>query len=351
MAKKSIETMQQARNAIRKGRLTEARRLLRQLLRDDPQNYAAWLLLARATPSSKAALEYVKRAEAIQPDSLLVKRARTDLEQKIDRGVGASRGYPIWRNAAIVSGLALLLAIVLIWFGPMAWDRVSALKNDSDLEVPITATLVPTDEPITQIAAEPVATPVLLPTPTARPTVVVDSDLLPTVDGVDGAEDAAVIESGEASSQDVTSDLDSEMVEEVVEVDPTGLRPYGVGPDERWIDVDLNTQTLVAYEGNTPVYNSLISSGTWEYPTVTGQYRTYMKYETQDMNGYLLGYDYYLKDVPYVMYFSGDFAIHGAYWHDNFGVPMSHGCVNVNPVDAGWLFDWAPMGTTVNIHD
>ena len=68
------------------------------------------------------------------------------------------------------------------------------------------------------------------------------------------------------------------------------------------------------------------------------------------MNGYLLGYDYYLEDVPYVMYFYGDYAIHGTYWHSNFGYPMSHGCVNTSPWDASWLFSWAPLGTTVNIH-
>ena len=76
-----------------------------------------------------------------------------------------------------------------------------------------------------------------------------------------------------------------------------------------------------------------------------------MKYESQDMTGYHLGYNYELEDVPHVMYFFEDYALHGAYWHNNFGVPMSHGCVNVNPVDAGWLFNWAPIGTTVNIHD
>jgi lipoprotein-anchoring transpeptidase ErfK/SrfK len=74
-----------------------------------------------------------------------------------------------------------------------------------------------------------------------------------------------------------------------------------------------------------------------------------MKYESQTMNGYLLGYDYYLPDVPYVMYFFEDFAIHGTYWHSNFGTPMSHGCVNVSTPDAGWLFNWAPVGTAVNV--
>jgi lipoprotein-anchoring transpeptidase ErfK/SrfK len=131
----------------------------------------------------------------------------------------------------------------------------------------------------------------------------------------------------------------------------TSIRPNGVGATEHWIDVDLGTQTLVAYEGDTPVLTSAISSGMAQWPTVTGQFRTWMKHETQDMSGYHLGYNYYLPDVPYVMYFFQDYAIHGAYWHNNFGTPMSHGCVNMNPADAGWLFAWAPLGTLVNVHD
>jgi lipoprotein-anchoring transpeptidase ErfK/SrfK len=88
----------------------------------------------------------------------------------------------------------------------------------------------------------------------------------------------------------------------------------------------------------------------WQFPTVTGQFHTYMKYEYQDMSGYHLGYNYDLADVPHVMYFFEDYAIHGAYWHNNFGTPMSHGCVNVNLPDAAWLYNWAPVGTLVNVH-
>jgi lipoprotein-anchoring transpeptidase ErfK/SrfK len=308
------------------------------LVRDDPQNHAVWLLLARATPSPKAAMEYVRRAESLQPDSLLVYRARIGLEQKINEGA-KHPNRPKWRTAVFVSSIALLFTLTAVWFGPMAWERVSALKNDNLAEVLATATLVP------------VATPVLLPTPTIRPTELADSDVMTAIESTDEMEEASAAVSGEVPIQETSPDNTGEMEVVSIPTDPTGLRPHGVGPAENWIDVNLSTQTLVAYEGNTPVYNSLISSGTWEYPTVTGQFRTYVKYETQDMNGYLIGYDYYLQNVPYVMYFSGNFAIHGAYWHNNFGVPMSHGCVNVNPVDAGWLYNWAPVGTTVNIHN
>ena len=68
------------------------------------------------------------------------------------------------------------------------------------------------------------------------------------------------------------------------------------------------------------------------------------------MDGSRLGYDYYLENVPYVMYFFEDYALHGAYWHNNFGYQMSHGCVNIAPSDAGWIYNWSAYGTVVNVH-
>jgi hypothetical protein len=132
---------------------------------------------------------------------------------------------------------------------------------------------------------------------------------------------------------------------------PSGaLQPEGLRPGERWIDVNLTTQTLVAYEGSAPVYNALVSTGTANHPTVTGQFRIWLRFRSQDMNGYRLGYDYYLKGVPFVQYFYQDYALHGTFWHNNFGTPMSHGCVNLSTPDAEWLFNWAEYGTLVNIH-
>ena len=131
---------------------------------------------------------------------------------------------------------------------------------------------------------------------------------------------------------------------------PNG-RPAGVGIDERWVDVDLSEQTLYVYEGNALIFQTLISSGLPEHPTVTGQFRIWLEYEKQTMDGRLLGYDYYLEDVPYVMYFFEDYALHGTYWHNNFGTPMSHGCVNMTTEDAGWVYNWATIGTVVNVHD
>lgn len=128
------------------------------------------------------------------------------------------------------------------------------------------------------------------------------------------------------------------------------VRPFGVADDEKWIDVNLSSQTLTAFEGDQVVYSTLISSGLPEYATVTGQFRIWLRFRSQTMDGRRLGYDYVVDDVPYVMYFYKDYAIHGAYWHNNFGTPMSHGCVNMHPDEAQWLYNWADMGTFVNVH-
>ncbi|HEX2915288.1 MAG TPA: L,D-transpeptidase [Chloroflexia bacterium] len=127
----------------------------------------------------------------------------------------------------------------------------------------------------------------------------------------------------------------------------TPLPKPGTG---RWIDVNLSTQKLVAYDGNKVFYTTLISSGVTRHPTVTGTFNVYLKYVSQRMVGGTGAEHYDLPNVPYVMYFYQDYAVHGAYWHNNFGHPMSHGCVNT-PVNASKiLYDWAPIGTPVKVH-
>jgi lipoprotein-anchoring transpeptidase ErfK/SrfK len=115
---------------------------------------------------------------------------------------------------------------------------------------------------------------------------------------------------------------------------------------ERWVDVDLRTQTVRAYEGDTLLMTFPASTGLAGTPTVTGQFRVWLKLEEDDMAG--PGYD--LKDVPYVMYFHKGYALHGTYWHDNFGTPMSRGCVNLRTEDAAWLFEFGSVGMLVNVH-
>jgi lipoprotein-anchoring transpeptidase ErfK/SrfK len=127
---------------------------------------------------------------------------------------------------------------------------------------------------------------------------------------------------------------------------PDAPKPSAAGNGSRWIDVDLTHQMVYAYEGETLVNSFLVSTGTWLTPTVTGQYKIYVKYEKANMHGP----GYFLPDVPYVMYFYKGYGLHGTYWHHNFGTPMSHGCVNLETGNAGWLFNWASVGTVVNVH-
>ena len=118
----------------------------------------------------------------------------------------------------------------------------------------------------------------------------------------------------------------------------------GSGP--MWIDINLSEQWLTAYEGDTPVFGTPVSTGIEGRNTPEGEFAIEYMLEWDTMSGD----GYYLPDVPYVMYFYGADAIHGTYWHNNFGYPMSHGCVNL-PIDAaGWLYDWASVGTPVVAH-
>ncbi len=119
-------------------------------------------------------------------------------------------------------------------------------------------------------------------------------------------------------------------------------RPEGVGEHDKWIDVNLYEQTLAAYQGDEMVYAALISSGLPGWNTPRGLFRIWAKVAQSKMSGRDGHPDYYfLEDVPWILYFNGDVALHGAYWHDGFGTRRSHGCVNLSPRDAQWVFDWA----------
>ncbi|NVJ25813.1 L,D-transpeptidase [Myxococcus sp. AM011] len=119
--------------------------------------------------------------------------------------------------------------------------------------------------------------------------------------------------------------------------------PPGVEPGARWLDVDLEAQVLVAYEGERPVYATLISSGKPGTDTPEGLYRVWIKFAEADMTGNgTAGNDTYrVATVPWTMFFEQDYALHTAYWHDRFGEPMSHGCVNLAPRDARALYGWS----------
>jgi lipoprotein-anchoring transpeptidase ErfK/SrfK len=190
-------------------------------------------------------------------------------------------------------------------------------------------------------------------TPTARPTEKPPTSLpsaIPTLEATEAPSEAA-------SPTPQAAETPGQLVMEAVEDTPTSeyVAPSSSAPlpeialsgnGERWIDVDLTNQYVYAYEGDVVVNSFIVSTGTWRTPTVTGQYKIYVKYRSAKMSGP----GYYLPNVPYIMYFYKGYGLHGTYWHNNFGTPMSHGCVNLRTDDAAWLYEWASVGTLVNVH-
>ncbi|MGL4648186.1 MAG: L,D-transpeptidase [Caldilineaceae bacterium] len=129
--------------------------------------------------------------------------------------------------------------------------------------------------------------------------------------------------------------------EDVGDMSPVNMAPM-IATGERWVHVDLSEQTLVAYSGSTPMRAFKISSGLPATPTVVGNFRIHAKVRSQLMEG---GSEdkqnyYYLPNVEWVQYFFSDFGIHGTYWHNDFGRPKSHGCVNMTNADAAWIWEF-----------
>jgi lipoprotein-anchoring transpeptidase ErfK/SrfK len=129
---------------------------------------------------------------------------------------------------------------------------------------------------------------------------------------------------------------------EEVRVARQAKRPSGVPANAKWIHVDLGEQTLVAYEGDKPVYATVISSGKEGYEPPTGLYQVQQKYVSTTMNATdpIDGF-YEVEEVPWTLYYHRGYALHGAYWHTDFGKVRSHGCTNIAPVDARWLYYWS----------
>jgi hypothetical protein len=128
-----------------------------------------------------------------------------------------------------------------------------------------------------------------------------------------------------------------------------GPPPKGLSPGEKWIDVNVSTQSLIAYEGDRPVYATIVSTGRHndvdkakDHRTVLGEFRIREKHiaATMEDDGASDG-PYSIQDVPWIMYFEGSYALHGAFWHSMFGRERSHGCVNMTPHDAKYIFGWS----------
>jgi lipoprotein-anchoring transpeptidase ErfK/SrfK len=226
------------------------------------------------------------------------------------------------------------------------WAEVEVAKPEvtpldvsafAEPQVAVTATPSSADEPTALPVDEPTRAPTDSPAPTSTPapTEELPTTTTPEITETPGTMAMAIVQDT-PTSQYIPR--------------PTSSAPKpsvaSSGNGARWIDVDLTNQRVYAYEGDTVVNSFIVSTGTWQTPTVTGQFNVYVKYRSAKMSGP----GYYLPNVPYIMYFYGSYGLHGTYWHNNFGTPMSHGCVNLTIDDAGWLYNWASVGTLVNVH-
>lgn len=321
--------------ALRQGDRTSARRLASHAAALAPDREEPWLILA-AVASPQGSLEYLKQALKLNPSSpnarkgihWAIRRLQSgeQLSPKVRRITRSAPGLHLRKKSpvSVSKWLPLLLAVVILC--PLAFLWL--------LSPQISKAILPSEVPplavanFTKATRTPTNTPTYSPTPTstATPTATHTPTVTPTS----------------------TPTSTPTKAPPSPEPPPDFLRlPAGVGKQERWIEVNLTKQTAAAYQGKKLIRSFIISSGTWQHPTVTGLYRIYVKYKFADM----AGPGYYLPDVPNVMYFYKGYGLHGTYWHNNFGIPMSHGCVNFTIEDSAWLFEFASVGTVVYIHD
>lgn len=206
-----------------------------------------------------------------------------------------------------VMGIVLFVVVLALFFWTDAPQTVVAALIPTNTPTPTpTFTPTPTPTPTPTYTPTPTFTPSPTPTPTWTPTPTPSPTSTPK---------------------------------------PTPV-PADKSESGKWIEVDLSSQRLYAHEGQKTVMTAVVSTGTRYHPTVKGRFKIYAKYRSAPMSGP----GYYIPNVRWTMYFYGGYAIHGAHWHNNFGTPMSHGCVNMKVAEAKTLFEWAPKGTLVVVH-
>jgi lipoprotein-anchoring transpeptidase ErfK/SrfK len=362
------ELVIKARESLRRGDKGTARQLGERAAFLSPDMEDVWLVLAASDPNPKDALAYARRALQINPHSTRARRgvawASAQLEQaQASAAPGAAAPLPSksqayqtavampalrpqsrsWLLPALLAGAGIFfLGLIPLFALIVNYSALTSILHGLAVPAPRETLWAPADiakPELTPIDDGEVAVP-LAETPAAAPT----ATAVPT--DQPGNEPA-----GEPTVIPAATETPGEMVMELVPDTPTSeyVAPtpgISVGNGERWIDVDLTNQMVYAYEGDVVVNSFLVSTGTWLTPTVTGKHKIYVKVRMQDMRGP----GYHLRDVPYVMFFKGDYGLHGTYWHNNFGTPMSRGCVNLTIDDAAWLFNWASVGTIVNVH-
>ena len=334
----------EARQALRLGDRLDARHWALLAVSIDPDKEDAWLILG-GIASPEASLHYLKRALEINPKSVY---ARTGMHWAIQRSreMPAAPGIYPERSRSLIPGdipseavtvlkpavlpwVLLVLVIILgisTWLGMPVASAWYAERNSLALAQSVISKETRTPTPTATFTPTLTATATFTPTPTATYTSTPTQTETPTATPTNTPEPT--------TKPKVNSNY------------KFPGRPAKVGPDEYWIDVDLSLQRTYAYQGDQLLREFAVSTGTWRTPTVKGTYRIYVKYRFTNMSGP----GYFLPNVPFTMYFYKGYGIHGTYWHENFGTPMSHGCINLRKGDAEWLYHMASVGTVVNIH-
>ena len=373
--------IQNAREALRRGDQAEARRWAEGAARLAPDLEDAWLILA-AVSSPRASLAYAQRAQTIHPQS---QRARKAVEWARSRagaespGAGApapsvalsaqskgsaqaavkkSKGRSSLVPILLLAGLACIVVAFAAWSVGKSSALASIVRNANhpaptptfegtpyavQMNFAVVEVSKPTYTPEWTATSSFTPTLTYTPIPSITPTLKFTSTPPPTdtplPTDTPGVLEAAIV-------PDTPTPLAPPTSAYVAPTQKAYVPPGSGGNGAHWIDINLSTQQLFAYEGDVMVNAFLVSTGVSATPTVTGTYKIYARYLYADMHGP----GYFLPDVPYTMYFYKSYGIHGTYWHNNFGTPMSHGCVNMSISDAGWLYNWSTFGTTVKVH-
>ena len=397
--RQSREAVSFAREALKNGANEEARRWAERAADLAPQSEDPWLVLATVTNNPQESIDYVRKALKLNPDSIRAKKGmewalqRADGISQIKTGSGKPQQAevtPEARSRKPVPGeneksprkINKLLPVLLIVMGCAvfafaAWSAVNSPVLASIINIASAPQSQPAHGPLfAHVAiAKPTYTPalqqpfpdVIIPSatvpalPTESPILESQPDIAsipptnpPTIEAVVIQPDTQFIEP--ATSVAEATSVPGMAYAEIIADTPTSeytvpttipYIPATVGNGgAHWIDVNLSEQRVYAYEGDTVVNSFIVSTGTWQTPTVTGKYKVWIKLLSTTMTGP----GYYLPNVPYTMYFYKGYGLHGTYWHNNFGTPMSHGCVNLTIPDAEWLYNFSSVGTVVNVH-
>jgi lipoprotein-anchoring transpeptidase ErfK/SrfK len=382
------ELIVKAREALRRGDRASARQLGERAAHLAPKMEDVWLILAASDPNPKDALTYARKAMELNPRGTRARQAVEWTSTRLKQAQGSTepslvspkitlpqaeaaaslpkkRAYQTavampqlnasgrnWLLPALLTGAAFMLFGFIALF-LLTSPTVASIADNIRAAAPTQENLwAPVD--IAKPAAAPINGNAFVPSSANESSALDDSQLeeLLSADPTPTLEPTTV-----PNNTPATTETPGTMAMEILADTPTSeyIAPTPSSPKDqvansgnkgRWIDVNLSEQMVYVYEGDVLVNSFVVSTGVAGTPTVTGKYKIYVKVRVQDMRGP----GYHLKDVPYVMFFYGDYGLHGTYWHNNFGTPMSRGCVNLTIDDAAWLYNWASVGTVVNVH-